>query len=299
MLRPSDAPRRQAIKIVESAVFEPVILLTIAANAVTMAWESPLDPAAQGARCRPPPAPPPRRPHRRPHRGPYRRRGRPPHRRRQRCRRCTAATRRAPPAAPRHAAAAPARRSPCASQAAIIAVCEWVFLFIYTGELSVKIVAMGFANHRAAYLRDPVPARLCGRDAGPSSPLPVQGVSALRSVRALRPLRALKRVPGMPVLVSSIIGVLPKMRDVAILCAFVFLIFGIIGTELFKGALHFRCALLGFVEPDHPTMYGASRRALAQQEEYDTEAFCKRRGGGGGRARWMSGAYFDANPRTA
>ena len=73
--------------------------------------------------------------------------------------------------------------------------------------------------------------------------------SVIRSVRALRPLRALKRVPGMPVLVSSIMACIPKMGDVAMLCAFVFLVFGIVGMELFKGALHYRCALPGYVEP--------------------------------------------------
>jgi hypothetical protein len=34
-------------------------------------------------------------------------------------------------------------------------------------------------------------------------------MSAIRGVRALRPLRALKRVPGMPVLVASILKSIP------------------------------------------------------------------------------------------
>ena len=43
-LRPAHPPRRHAIRLVESRWFDPVILLTIICNCVTMAWESPLDP---------------------------------------------------------------------------------------------------------------------------------------------------------------------------------------------------------------------------------------------------------------
>ena len=67
-------------------------------------------------------------------------------------------------------------------------------------------------------------------------------MSAIRSVRALRPLRALKRVPGMPVLVGSILQSMPALGNVAGLMGFVFLIFGIVGFNLFKGVLHYRCA---------------------------------------------------------
>ena len=67
-------------------------------------------------------------------------------------------------------------------------------------------------------------------------------MSAIRSVRALRPLRALKRVPGMPVLIGSILQSLPALGNVAALSGFLFLIFGIIGMNLFRGALHYRCA---------------------------------------------------------
>ena len=49
-----------------------------------------------------------------------------------------------------------------------------------------------------------------GRGADPNRPHPNQGnMSAIRGVRALRPLRALKRVPGMPVLVASILKSIP------------------------------------------------------------------------------------------
>ena len=43
-LRPHHFPRRLAINIVESPIFDPLILLTIMCNCTTMAWQSPLDP---------------------------------------------------------------------------------------------------------------------------------------------------------------------------------------------------------------------------------------------------------------
>lgn len=43
-LRPYHLPRRLAINVVESAVFDPFILLTIMVNCTTMAWASPMDP---------------------------------------------------------------------------------------------------------------------------------------------------------------------------------------------------------------------------------------------------------------
>ena len=52
----------------------------------------------------------------------------------------------------------------------------------------------------------------------------------------------------MPVLVQWLLDVLPKMGNVVMLVGFLLLIFGIVGMELFKGALHYRCALPGYDE---------------------------------------------------
>merc|ERR1719310_2495659 len=137
-----------------------------------------------------------------------------------------------------------------------IAVAEWIFLYIFTFELTVKIIAYGFLFHKHSYLRDP----WCQLDFVVVSLawLPIlfpqfSGMSAVRSVRALRPLRALKRVPGMPVLVSSILQSMPALGNVAGLTVFLFLVFGIIGMNLFGGVLHYRCAEQGIFDvPDLP-----------------------------------------------
>ena len=118
---------------------------------------------------------------------------------------------------------------PGTAKAHFIDVCEWVYLYIFTVELVAKIVARGFALHENTYLRDP----WCQLDLVVVSLawIPIifpsfGNYSVIRSVRALRPLRALKRVPGMPVLISSIMAAFPKLGNVLSLCAFIFLVFG-------------------------------------------------------------------------
>ena len=134
----------------------------------------------------------------------------------------------------------------CTPKADFIDVCEWVFLAIFTCEMLTKILAYGFAMHKGSYLRD----AWCIMDFVVVSlawlPIlfPTMGnYSALRAVRALRPLRALKRLPGMPLLIQLIMDVIPKLSTVMLLCGFIFLVFGIVGMEVFKGGMHYRCAL--------------------------------------------------------
>lgn len=43
-LRPWHQPRRGAIFLVESPLFDPIIMLTILANCLTLAWQTPLEP---------------------------------------------------------------------------------------------------------------------------------------------------------------------------------------------------------------------------------------------------------------
>ena len=147
---------------------------------------------------------------------------------------------------------------PGTAKAHFIDMCEIAYLYIFTFELCVKMLAYGILCHRDSYLRD----AWCQLDfvvvtlAWLPVLIPTFGnYSAIRTVRTLRPLRALKRVPGMPVLVQSILSALPRVGNVCALCGFIFLVFAIVGVEAFKGVLHYRCALPGFVESaDHPSL---------------------------------------------
>ena len=145
---------------------------------------------------------------------------------------------------------------------------EWVYLYIFTFELCMKVIAYGFLFHKHSYLRD----AWCQLDfvVVTLAWLPILfpsvfgNMSAVRSVRALRPLRALRRVPGMPVLVGSILQSMPALGNVGALAGFIFLVFGIVGMELFKGILHYRCALPGVPEDAHGIPASPFERMLAE-----------------------------------
>ncbi|QDZ24407.1 ion transport protein [Chloropicon primus] len=70
-------------------------------------------------------------------------------------------------------------------------------------------------------------------------------ISSIRTIRVLRPLRTISALPGMRILVGTIIRSLPMMGNVLLLSAFLFIVFGISGVQLFKGILRNRCFSVG------------------------------------------------------
>ena len=57
----------------------------------------------------------------------------------------------------------------------------------------------------------------------------------MRTLRALRPLRAMAKMEGMKVVVNALVGALPDIFNVLVVCVIFWLIFAIIGINLFKG----------------------------------------------------------------
>ena len=70
-------------------------------------------------------------------------------------------------------------------------------------------------------------------------------VSALRVIRVLRPLRTLSILPGMRVLIGTMIKSVPMIANVLLFCVFFFTIFGIFGLQVFMGVLRNRCFTVG------------------------------------------------------
>uniref|UniRef100_UPI00358E9D2A sodium channel protein type 3 subunit alpha-like n=1 Tax=Myxine glutinosa TaxID=7769 RepID=UPI00358E9D2A len=65
-------------------------------------------------------------------------------------------------------------------------------------------------------------------------------IKSLRTLRALRPLRALSRFEGMRVVVNALLGAIPSIINVLLVCLIFWLIFSIMGVNLFKGKFY-RC----------------------------------------------------------
>nr|XP_055050450.1 sodium channel protein type 4 subunit alpha B isoform X1 [Misgurnus anguillicaudatus] len=64
-------------------------------------------------------------------------------------------------------------------------------------------------------------------------------IKSLRTLRALRPLRALSRFEGMRVVVNALVGAIPSIFNVLLVCLIFWLIFSIMGVNLFAGKFYF------------------------------------------------------------
>ncbi|GIL88323.1 hypothetical protein Vretifemale_16288 [Volvox reticuliferus] len=122
-----------------------------------------------------------------------------------------------------------------------------------------KIISMGFVLKKGTYLRDGwnvldflvVVVSYLGL-------IQAHNLTGLRTIRALRPLRAVRRIRGMQVLVTTMIGSLPMLFDVFMLCAFTFFMFGIVAVQLFAGALRNRCGTPDFSGAYNVTLASSS-----------------------------------------
>ncbi|KAH8064513.1 hypothetical protein JL722_1389 [Aureococcus anophagefferens] len=138
---------------------------------------------------------------------------------------------------------------------------EIPFTALFLVEFVLKVFAMGFAGEEGAYLSDNwnlvdfvvvltsvVELLPIGGGAG--------GLGALRAMRLLRPLRTLTRVPGLKKLVEGILSAGPKLVDVGLFFSFPFLLFGIVGVQLFMGQLHGRCRTTPYPVVANYSLYG-------------------------------------------
>eukprot|EP00736_Rhodelphis_marinus_P006678 Rmarinus@m.195 len=64
-------------------------------------------------------------------------------------------------------------------------------------------------------------------------------IKSIRVLRALRPLRFISRVPELRMVLSAILKTIPPLVNVLLLSALIWLIFGILGVELWKGKLYY------------------------------------------------------------
>ncbi|KFP07317.1 Sodium channel protein type 10 subunit alpha, partial [Calypte anna] len=133
---------------------------------------------------------------------------------------------------------------------------EYVFTGIYTGEIVIKVVARGFIWNEFTFLRDPwncldlvvivvMYATMC-RTTGK--------VSALRTFRVLRTLKAISVIPGLKVIVNSLIESVKKLTDVLILTVFCLSVFALIGLQLFMGHLTSKCVLSSRIDSYDDTL---------------------------------------------
>uniref|UniRef100_A0A8B9PBP0 Sodium channel protein n=1 Tax=Apteryx owenii TaxID=8824 RepID=A0A8B9PBP0_APTOW len=103
-----------------------------------------------------------------------------------------------------------------------------IFTFIFVLEMLLKWVAYGFTKYftNAWCWLDFLIVHVSSS---------FDYMKSLRTLRALRPLRALSRFEGMRVVVNALVGAIPSIMNVLLVCLIFWLIFSIMGVNLFAG----------------------------------------------------------------
>ncbi|XP_061330268.1 sodium channel protein type 5 subunit alpha-like isoform X2 [Pezoporus flaviventris] len=144
---------------------------------------------------------------------------------------------------------------------------EYIFTGIYTCEILIKVVAAGFVWNEFTFLRDPwncmdfVTTVVIYATVGKGS--------ALRTFRVLRTLKAISVIPGLKVIVNSLIESVKRLTDVLIFTVFCLSVFALIGLQLFMGNLTSKCVLKN-------TTYNDTLCKDAKIYVPDTEDVCAR-----------------------
>ncbi|XP_078008204.1 sodium channel protein type 10 subunit alpha [Phascolarctos cinereus] len=122
---------------------------------------------------------------------------------------------------------------------AILEFSDLVFTYIFILEMLLKWVAYGFKTYFTNawcwldfLIVDVSMISLIANTLGYSDIGPIK---SLRTLRALRPLRALSRFEGMRVVVDALVGAIPSIMNVLLVCLIFWLIFSIMGVNLFSG----------------------------------------------------------------
>ncbi|XP_076851633.1 sodium channel, voltage-gated, type I-like, alpha isoform X1 [Brachyhypopomus gauderio] len=117
-----------------------------------------------------------------------------------------------------------------------------VFTYVFILEMLLKWLAYGFAKYFTNawcwldfLIVDVSLVSLVANTLGYSK---VDAIKSLRTLRALRPLRALSRFEGMRVVVNALLGAIPSIMNVLLVCLIFWLIFSIMGVNLLAGKFY-------------------------------------------------------------
>uniref|UniRef100_A0A8C7U2E2 Sodium channel protein n=1 Tax=Oncorhynchus mykiss TaxID=8022 RepID=A0A8C7U2E2_ONCMY len=125
----------------------------------------------------------------------------------------------------------------------ILEYADQVFTYVFIIEMLLKWVAYGFQ----AYFTNAwcwldfliVNVSVISLTANILGYAELGSIKSLRKLRALRPLRALSRFEGMKVVVNALVGAIPSIVNVLLVCVTFWLIFSIIGVNLFAGKYYY------------------------------------------------------------
>uniref|UniRef100_A0A8C2DI04 Sodium channel protein n=1 Tax=Cyprinus carpio TaxID=7962 RepID=A0A8C2DI04_CYPCA len=124
----------------------------------------------------------------------------------------------------------------------ILEFADKVFTYIFILEMLLKWFAYGFAKYFTnlwCWLDFIiVDVSLISLVANALDYSELGAIKSLRTLRAFRPLRALSRFEGMRVVVNALLGAIPSIMNVLLVCLIFWLIFSIVGVNYFAGKFY-------------------------------------------------------------
>ncbi|KAM3863913.1 voltage-dependent T-type calcium channel subunit alpha-1H [Diretmus argenteus] len=138
---------------------------------------------------------------------------------------------------------------PHSTERVFLSVSNYVFTVIFLAEMTVKVVALGVCWGKQSYLQSSwnvldgllvfislVDILVSLASTGGNRIFGILRV--LRLLRTLRPLRLISRAPGLKLVVETLITSLRPIGNIVLICCAFFIVFGILGVQLFKGKFY-------------------------------------------------------------
>ncbi|XP_070596106.1 voltage-dependent T-type calcium channel subunit alpha-1G isoform X2 [Erythrolamprus reginae] len=135
---------------------------------------------------------------------------------------------------------------PHSAERIFLTLSNYIFTAVFLAEMTIKVVALGLCFGEKAYLQsswnvlDGVLVLISMADVLVSmvsdSGTKILGMlRVLRLLRTLRPLRVISRAQGLKLVVETLMSSLKPIGNIVVICCAFFIIFGILGVQLFKG----------------------------------------------------------------
>ncbi|XP_037808576.1 voltage-dependent T-type calcium channel subunit alpha-1G isoform X5 [Lucilia sericata] len=139
---------------------------------------------------------------------------------------------------------------PYSTERLFLSTANYVFTAVFTLEMIIKVVATGMFYGPDAYftsgwnIMDGSLVTISIIDLlmsliSQSSPRIFGILRVFRLLRSLRPLRVINRAPGLKLVVQTLLSSLRPIGNIVLICCTFFIIFGILGVQLFKGTFYF------------------------------------------------------------
>ncbi|XP_072429349.1 sodium channel protein type 9 subunit alpha-like [Chiloscyllium punctatum] len=119
---------------------------------------------------------------------------------------------------------------------------DYFYAFFFNFEMIVKVLGLGLTDYftNVWTLLDFFLVVVSWLSMLGNSIQAFKSLRSLRTLRALRPLRAISRWEGMRLVVNALVASIPSISNVMFVCLVFWLIFGIVGVQIFGGTF-FQC----------------------------------------------------------